>query len=65
MDVNLKVEYIPITQIKKYKNNAKIHTEKQINQIVESIKSFGFNDPIGIWKDEIVEGMAGTKQQKY
>lgn len=56
MDVNLKIEYIPIREIKKYKNNAKIHTEKQINQIVESIKSFGFNDPIGIWKDEIVEG---------
>ncbi len=56
MDINLKIEYVPITEIKKYKNNAKIHTEKQIDQIVESIKSFGFNDPIGIWNDEIVEG---------
>lgn len=43
--------------IRPYEGNAKIHTERQINQIAESIQNFGFNDPIGI--DEhgmIIEG---------
>ena len=28
--------------------------KKQIERIANSIESFGFNDPIGIWKDNIV-----------
>lgn len=46
--MKLKVEYIPIDDIKPYENNAKIHTEEQIEQIKKSIKEFGMNDPIGI-----------------
>lgn len=52
----LKIEYIPIEDLKEYPNNAKIHTEEQIEQIRASIEEFGFNDPVAIWKDEIVEG---------
>ena len=53
--MKLKVEYIPINEIKPYENNAKIHTEEQIEQIKRSIKEFGMNDPIGIWgKDNII-----------
>ena len=39
-------------------NNAKDHPEDQIEQIEESIRRWGFNDPIGVWGDEniIVEG---------
>lgn len=51
---NLKIEYISIDDIKPYENNAKIHTEEQIEQIKKSIKDFGMNDPIGIWKDNII-----------
>lgn len=56
--MKLKVEYIPIDDIKPYENNAKIHTEEQIEQIKKSIEDFGMNDPIGIWGKEniIVEG---------
>ena len=56
--MRLKVEYIPISELKPYENNAKIHTPEQIEQIKESIQEFGMNDPIGIWgKDNlIVEG---------
>ena len=56
--MRLKVEYIPISELKPYENNAKIHTPEQIEQIKESIQQFGMNDPIGIWgKDNlIVEG---------
>ena len=52
----LKIEYVGIDEIKPYKNNAKKHPPEQIEQIKNSIKKFGMDDPIGIWKDEIVEG---------
>ena len=49
---------LPVESLKPYKNNAKIHTPKQIEHIKNSILKFGFNDPIGIWGDnnEMVEG---------
>lgn len=53
---NLKIEYVDINSIKPYKNNAKLHPKEQIEQIKKSIEQFGMDDPIGIWKDEIVEG---------
>ena len=55
---HLKIEYLPIDTLKPYENNAKEHPQEQIDQIIESIKQFGMNDPIGIWGDEhlIVEG---------
>lgn len=53
---NLKIEYVDIDSIKPYKNNAKLHPEEQIEQIKKSIEQFGMADPIGVWKDEIVEG---------
>ena len=52
----LKIEYVNIDTIKPYKNNAKKHPKEQIEQIKKSIEQFGMDDPIGIWKDEIVEG---------
>lgn len=52
----LEIEYVPIDSIKEYKNNAKLHPKEQIEQIKKSIEQFKMNDPIGIWKDEIVEG---------
>ena len=52
----LKIEYIPITDIKPYAKNAKLHPPEQIAQIKASIEAFGFNDPIGLWHGEIVEG---------
>lgn len=56
--MKLKVEYIPIDDLTPYENNAKIHTTEQIEQIKQSIKEFGMNDPVGIWGKEnlIVEG---------
>ena len=54
--MKLEIEYIPISEIKLYPNNAKIHTAEQIEQIKKSIQEFGFNDPIWIWHGECVEG---------
>lgn len=55
---HLKIEYLPIDSLKPYEGNAKEHPQEQIDQIVESIRQFGMNDPIGIWGEErlIVEG---------
>lgn len=54
----LAIEYLPVDALNPYKRNAKKHTDKDINSTAESIKKFGFNDPIGIWSDKniIVEG---------
>ena len=55
--MELKIEYINKNDLKPYTNNAKIHTDEQIEQIKKSIEQFGFNDPIAVWKDnEIIEG---------
>lgn len=52
----LAIEYVDINSIKPYKNNAKLHPDEQIEQICNSIREMGFNDPIGVWNDEVVEG---------
>lgn len=52
----LKIEYVPITELRTYPNNAKIHTEEQVEQIKASIQEFGFNDPVAVWNGELVEG---------
>ena len=52
----MQIEYVDIDSIKPYENNTRLHTTDQINQIMESIKEFGNNDPIGVWHNEIVEG---------
>ena len=51
------LEKIKITDLKEYENNAKEHPEEQIQQIIASIKEFGFNDPIAIdERNVIIEG---------
>lgn len=42
--MELKIEYLDKTALKPYVNNAKIHTNGQIEQIRKSIEEFGFND---------------------
>lgn len=50
----LKIEYIPIDDLIPYEKNAKIHTQEQVEQIKASIEEFGMNDPIAIWKDNVI-----------
>lgn len=53
----LKVEDILINKLKEYEFNSKKHPEWQVNQIVDSIREFGFCDPIAIDEnDVIIEG---------
>lgn len=50
------IEYVPIGQIQPYENNARRHGDQDTDAIMRSIREFGFNDPIGVWKNIIVEG---------
>ena len=50
----INIEYIAIDNLQEYENNAKIHTEEQVLQIMDSIKQFGMNDPIAVWKDNVI-----------
>ncbi len=52
----LVIEYVPIDSIVPYANNAKKHDRTQIDQIKNSIQAFGFEDPVGLWHNQIVEG---------
>ena len=45
---------IDISLIKPYPKNAKKHPKKQIQQVANSIKEFGFNQPIVIDKNNVV-----------
>ena len=54
--MELKIEYLPLSELETYENNAKLHTAEQIERIKHSILQFGMNDPIGIWNGKIVEG---------
>lgn len=58
MNINkLKIETININDLIQYKNNAKKHSQKQIDKIKKSIEEFGFNDPIAIDENNmIIEG---------
>lgn len=55
---DLEITYLPLSDIKPYRNNAKKHPAAQIQQIAESIQQFGMDDPIAIAgnDNEIVEG---------
>lgn len=53
----MQIEKVKISDLLEYKNNAKEHPQWQIEQIVESIEKFGFNDPIAIDENNtIIEG---------
>lgn len=54
----IKIDIVPISELRPYEKNARKHQSEDIGAIVASIKEFGFNDPIGVWSDEniIVEG---------
>ncbi len=42
----LRIEYRAPDQLKPYPRNARTHSKKQIRQIAESIRQFGFTNPI-------------------
>lgn len=51
------IEVLPLERLTPYKGNARTHTKKQIRQIAESIRRYGFNNPVLI--DDAGEVIAG------
>src|ERR1700716_612111 len=43
---NLQIEQTPIHALKPQDRNARIHSKRQIRQIADSMRRFGFNNPI-------------------
>ena len=53
----MEIKQIKIQDIKPYEKNAKKHTRKQIDQVANSIKRFGFVQPLVIDKNnELIIG---------
>lgn len=54
MSEKLNITYRPIKELKPYKKNAKKHNKEQVEQIANSIKEFGFTQPVIIDKHNCV-----------
>ena len=50
----MQIEKIKVSEIIPYEDNAKLHPERQVQQIKASINEFGFNDPIAIDENNVV-----------
>ena len=50
----LNITYRPIKELKPYKKNAKKHNKEQVEKIANSIKEFGFTQPVIIDKHDCV-----------
>lgn len=48
----MRIESVPVGLLKPYDNNAKRHTNEQVDAVKESIRRFGFRVPIVAWHDE-------------
>lgn len=50
----LKIEYVKVDDLVPYALNTREHDDYDVAQIRKSIEQYGFNDPIGIWRDNII-----------
>ena len=48
----MNIQYFDVDKLIPYENNAKIHTKEQVQKIANSIKEFGFTQPLVIGKDK-------------
>ena len=54
----MKTDLIKVKDLRPYEKNARKHEAADVAAIAESIKAFGFRDPVGVWgpQNVIVEG---------
>ncbi len=52
--VDLQIEVRPIKQLRPYPRNSRIHSKKQIRQIADSIRKFGFTNPVLIDREGMI-----------
>lgn len=50
----MQIEQLPIGQIVPYEKNAKLHPAEQVKRVAESIKRFGWAQPLAVDKDNVL-----------
>src|SRR5216684_4401368 len=61
----LEIKYVSPDDLRPYAKNARTHSKKQIRQIADSIKRFGFTNPVLISdEDEIIAGHGRVEAAK-
>lgn len=50
----MEIELVPIDEVKPYANNAKAHPAEQVEKIANSIREFGFSQPVVATRDGVV-----------
>jgi ParB-like nuclease domain len=61
----LAIESMAVARLRPYSGNARTHSKKQIRQIADSIRRFGFTNPVLIGKDgEIIAGHGRVEAAK-
>src|SRR5215471_9649263 len=61
----MKIDHTPVRELQPYPNNARTHSRKQIRQIANSIKKFGFCNPVLIDDDmQIIAGHGRVEAAK-
>jgi len=59
------IEPLPVANLRPRPGNARTHSKKQIRQIADSIRQFGFNNPVLIGEDgEIIAGHGRVEAAK-
>ena len=62
---DLVVGQVPVSSLKPYSNNPRTHTKKQIRQIAESIRTFGWTNPVLVdANDRIIAGHGRAEAAK-
>lgn len=55
--MTLKIEYLPLSKLLRYAKNSRTHSAAQVDQLVNSIREFGFTNPLLIdEKNELIAG---------
>jgi hypothetical protein len=56
---------LPVASLRPYPGNARTHSKRQVRQIADSIRQFGFNNPVLIGEDgEIIAGHGRVEAAK-
>ena len=58
----IEIKTVPVAELKPHPRNAKLHPKKQVAKIAESIKAYGFNNPILIDSDSTILAGHGRYQ---
>lgn len=53
-NIRLQVEYVNVEDLKPYYRNTKLHPAKQLRELRDQIKRFGFHEPLFIDRDNVI-----------